>query len=505
MDSGLGDRAVETALSSIENALNGQPNTYRHRIDHNAYINPDDLSPYGEIGVVTVIFGYFPTCALEDSGGVHPKYGEAAIPMFVRGRSLLDANPGLHVGWHSDAPSVGIGPIPDLYSLVTRKGLRKDGVTVCQPPDWGAAEAITVEEALQIMTIGSAYAVFMEDKIGSLEPGKFADLVVLSDNPLTVDPDTLIDLEVLMTMVGGRVEYCAQQDVCPAPPASLPSPEGEGALLPATTTFTIDENVPYAEDGDPGHMMTVYTPDGEGPFPALIVIHGGGWRAGSRDSGRFRAEGVRYASRDIAAFSIDYQLSTPDLPSWPTNIQDVVCAVRHIRENAAVYNIDPERVAVLGYGAGGHLAAILATMRGDESFLAGACGDPLISSRVVLAASYWGPGDLDVFGQSGEGAGSAVEQLVGASYTEAPQRWREASPHTYISPDDPTFVIAHGTSDRTVPFETSVSFVSQLEAAGVDVTFVVVEGAGHGEDPLQLNARLVLEPLMRQLLLQEEP
>ncbi len=75
--------------------------------------------------------------------------------------------------------------------------------------------------------------------------------------------------------------------------------------LPETTTFTEADDVPYADNGDPDHMMTVYAPDGDGPFPALVVIHGGAWRAGSRHHVRF--EGRRYARRGIAAFSIDYQ------------------------------------------------------------------------------------------------------------------------------------------------------------------------------------------------------
>jgi len=89
-----------------------------------------------------------------------------------------------------------------------------DDGSLCEPPDWYLAEAITVEEALPLMTINGAYALFMEEKVGSLKTGKFADLIILSDKPLTVDPDAIIDLEVLMTMVGGGVEYCAQEDYC---------------------------------------------------------------------------------------------------------------------------------------------------------------------------------------------------------------------------------------------------------------------------------------------------
>ena len=96
---------------------------------------------------------------------------------FTPWRSLLDANPGLHVAWQSDVPWWGLGPIPGLYSLVTRNQIGLDGVTFCGAPDWMLSEAITVEEALRMMTIDAAYALFMEEKIGSLKPGKFADLV----------------------------------------------------------------------------------------------------------------------------------------------------------------------------------------------------------------------------------------------------------------------------------------------------------------------------------------
>lgn len=67
------------------------------------------------------------------------------------------------------------------------------------------------------MTINGAYQMFMEDQVGSLKAGKLADMIILSDNPLTIDPDLLKDLVVVMTMVGGRVEYCEQEDMCPDP------------------------------------------------------------------------------------------------------------------------------------------------------------------------------------------------------------------------------------------------------------------------------------------------
>jgi len=94
--------------------------------------------------------------------------------------------------------------------------VNKDG-TICKPEPWLVPNAISAEQALRIMTIESAYAVSQEDVIGTLEPGKYADLIILSGNPIEVDPDTIKDLKVLMTMVGGKVEYCMQgeEGLCP--------------------------------------------------------------------------------------------------------------------------------------------------------------------------------------------------------------------------------------------------------------------------------------------------
>lgn len=211
----IGDRGVETTLNAFETALAGQPNTYRHRIEHNLNIRPELLTRYGQLDIVPAVFGHsfaywltLPGWYIREFQEMH---GETVRSWFYPVRSLLDANPGLHVVWHSDYPPLGDhSPIPDLYGLVTRKERIPHGESIVEPPAWVAAEAITVEEALRMMTIEAAYALFMENWIGSLKPGKFADLVVLSDSPLAVPPDSLIDLEVLLTMVGGQVEYSVE-------------------------------------------------------------------------------------------------------------------------------------------------------------------------------------------------------------------------------------------------------------------------------------------------------
>jgi predicted amidohydrolase YtcJ len=214
----IGDRAVETVQNAIEFALAGQPNTLRHRIEHNVIVRPELRTRYGEIGIVPAIFGWPPTCAELAGESWGAIVGPERLSWLRNYRALLDANPGLHVTWHGDDPWVGpISPILELYGLVTRKEIAEDGVTICEPPDWLAATALTVEEALPLMTIDAAYAIFREDEVGSLKAGKLADLIILSDNPLTVDPDAIKDIELLMTMVGSRVEYCVpgQEALCP--------------------------------------------------------------------------------------------------------------------------------------------------------------------------------------------------------------------------------------------------------------------------------------------------
>lgn len=200
----IGDRAIEVAQNAIEAALNGGPNTLRHRIEHNWLLRDDLLPRYGEIGILPVNFGHLFTCSL--SGLNRTSFWQDHI---WRWREMIDANPGLIIAWKSDYPWFGPpSPILHLYTLVTAQEVAQDG-SVCYPPAWLASRTITVEEALPMMTIHAAYAIFREDEVGSLATGKLADLIILSDNPLTVESDDIKDIQVWVTMIGGQTEYCA--------------------------------------------------------------------------------------------------------------------------------------------------------------------------------------------------------------------------------------------------------------------------------------------------------
>lgn len=219
----LGDRAVETTLDALGEVIGDSRNPYRHRIEHSAVTRPELRNRHGEVGAVTTIFGTYGTCFLTNPSEefrfrTPPEHLEWEWPW----RALLDQNPGAHFGWHGDFPVFGQAtPIDALYGFVTRAQVAPDG-TVCQPTAEMAAGAITVEEALALMTTGSAYALFRDDEVGRLAPGMLADVIVLSADPTATPSDRINDIEVWMTMLGGDVGWCApgREPFCPGADAA---------------------------------------------------------------------------------------------------------------------------------------------------------------------------------------------------------------------------------------------------------------------------------------------
>ena len=204
----IGDRAVEQALSAIEFALDGEPNTLRHRIEHNTIVRPDLLPRYQEVGAVASVIGNIWSCNMV----LDPRETRA---WYFPYRGMVDSSPDAHIAWHSDFPWSSPNPFFHLYSLVTPFEIAGDG-TYCADPS-GISKTLTVDEALPMMTIEGAYIMFRDEEVGSLEPGKYADLIVLSGDPTTI-LSAVRNIEVWMTMVGGHAEWCApdHEEFCPA-------------------------------------------------------------------------------------------------------------------------------------------------------------------------------------------------------------------------------------------------------------------------------------------------
>jgi predicted amidohydrolase YtcJ len=259
----LGDLAIDVAKRSLKELLAGRDNVLRHRIDHNAVLPPRLRGGYADSGGIAVIFGAYPACAML---GRDPRFQFPPPPETLAfewaWRGLIDANPGLHVGWHSDFPVFGSEPGPTMYGFVTRKQVLEDG-SVCEPTADMAAGAISIDEALQAMTLGAAYALRREDQIGSLEPDKLADLVILSDDPTAIPPEELRDVQVLATIVGGEAAFCQDpfSELCapqlPPPPvvatsvAATPPAHNLARAGHATASRSTPTNPPeFAVDGD---------------------------------------------------------------------------------------------------------------------------------------------------------------------------------------------------------------------------------------------------------------
>jgi len=217
----IGDRAVHQALNAIEAALDGRPNDLRHRMEHVSVIAPDDLPRFGELGVIPVLIGEYPGCT-PYGPPIPEEFGSWEWPW----RGLRETNPGLSLAWHSDVPFQSLNPFDHLLGFVTRIDLA--GRAVCPPFTWLEENTLSVEQALAIMTIGSASALNRETEVGSLAPGKYADFIVLANDPLAAEPARLAENQVLLTVAGGRVEYCSNghPDLCPGfanrAPALLP-------------------------------------------------------------------------------------------------------------------------------------------------------------------------------------------------------------------------------------------------------------------------------------------
>jgi len=193
----IGDRAIDLALDAFDAAASRYPrDDARHRIEHFAAARPDQVARAAALGVIPVGQGRFAT---EIGDGMLAAVGPARHPWLYRQRSVLDA--GLVLPGSSDRPVVAGTPMLGIHDMVNRR-------TAAGTP-FNAAEAVTAEEALRAYTWGSAYASKAEHVKGSIEPGKLADFTVLSEDPTAVSPSRIAGLEVIATIVDGKLRYSA--------------------------------------------------------------------------------------------------------------------------------------------------------------------------------------------------------------------------------------------------------------------------------------------------------
>ncbi|MEN2739973.1 alpha/beta hydrolase [Microbacterium sp. X-17] len=257
--------------------------------------------------------------------------------------------------------------------------------------------------------------------------------------------------------------------------------------------------------------LDVYVPsDAEAAVPCVVWIHGGAWLFGGKE---FMPDNWDDAllfqtaiNAGLAVAAIDYRHSRE--ASFPAQLHDAKAAVRYLRKFASELGIDPERIAVWGDSAGGHLAALLATVRAPE--LEGVEGVVGPSSAVSAAVSFYGVADVDTMPSFLEtmpqewidelrrAGGDAPPEPIDVLLAETPfpreTARRLVSPVHHVDSNTPPFLLVHGVEDGLVPISQSEEFVTALHAAGVEAELVRVPGADHtfvGVDPAPLILRAV--------------
>lgn len=256
---------------------------------------------------------------------------------------------------------------------------------------------------------------------------------------------------------------------------------------PAPTLAPTLGDVAYATMS-PLQRLDVYTPaDGAAPYPVVVIIHGGGWTVGDKRGELPLSAIPGFLGLGYAVASVNYRLA-PDA-AFPAQLLDVKAAVRYLRANAALLQLDPDRFAAVGESAGAHLAALLGTTSGVAAFDDPQLGNPGVSSAVSAVVDFYGPANLGSSdGQRRENAPCPSEPdpniglLLGAPPSEAPDLAAAASPVTYVGPDTelPPFFIAHGDADCVVPYQQSQELHDAIEAVAPGRSqLTIVPGSGH--------------------------
>ena len=226
----------------------------------------------------------------------------------------------------------------------------------------------------------------------------------------------------------------------------------------------------YASRGAGSLVADVYTPKTEGPHPAILAIHGGYWRFGSKQAMAGRAR--QLADRGYVVVAINYRLAPQSV--FPAQIHDVKSAITWMRSNASELQIDPDQIGTYGYSAGGHLALLLGMTDGSEG-LEGPDATPGIDTRVQAVVAGGPAVDFRDFADNDD----RLAYFLGGTPAEVPGNYADASPAQWVSSDDPPTMVFIGENDSVVSRSKVDDFVDQLGQAGVPHRFREVAGKGH--------------------------
>ena len=253
-------------------------------------------------------------------------------------------------------------------------------------------------------------------------------------------------------------------------------------IFPAGTKMM--ENINYAGDTLSKHLLDIYLPPGAGSKTPLIVwVHGGAWMLNDKyaDMGYMKGTIRAFIDHGYALASINYRYSTEAV--FPAQLQDCNQALEFLYEHAGSYQLDKDRIALIGFSAGGHLVNMLGLSlnNGTRAFFPASGSAPSFKIKCVL--DFYGPSDLLMVGgnpdTSVNNARNPVALLLGATPVDRPDLARTASPVNYIDKDDPPYIIVQGEKDESVPNTQSKVLHSWLTLAHVPNELIIVPNAPH--------------------------
>jgi acetyl esterase/lipase len=236
----------------------------------------------------------------------------------------------------------------------------------------------------------------------------------------------------------------------------------------AADSVRVKNDVTYRKVDGEKLALDVYGPAKKGKDrPAVVVIHGGGWRGG--DKRLFADQGNQLAESGFVAFSVNYRLA-PAHP-YPAAVDDVEAAVEWVRKHADDYGVDPKRIGALGGSAGAHLTGMLATV-GDSARDRG--------HRIAAAVSWSGPMDFRNAGTPGSpsNARGAVQTFLGCAPDACPDKYAEASPITHVDKTDAPMLLVNSTMEL-VPQAQAGTMKAALDEAGVANQAIILPGRAH--------------------------
>ncbi|HYP14788.1 MAG TPA: alpha/beta hydrolase, partial [Bryobacteraceae bacterium] len=225
------------------------------------------------------------------------------------------------------------------------------------------------------------------------------------------------------------------------------------------------KDVEYARAGEVNLRMDIQTADGQGLAPAVILVHGGGWIRGDRVWNVSPLFDPLHEA-GYAWFSISYRPAT-DFLNFGVAVEDVRAAIHYVRDNAARYGVDPDRIVVIGESAGAHLASLAAL------------AEPKLLAGVV---SLYGPMNLEHLARTSPVVPAQVRDALqnSAFGPLLSSHLQSLSPAARVVAGAPPFLLIHGTADGVVPLDQSTEMQKKLKAVGVVCDLITVPGGGHG-------------------------